>query len=179
MKQTLTATQQQILTTIIHATTSPQRLVQRSRIILGTAQTSNQSAVAREVGVDRDRVRHWLNRWRSAQAELTRLETDHEAGTVRTSVYRQELERLLSDAPRPGAPRTFSEDQKARIIALATDTPEQVGVPVTHWSHELLATTAAAKGIVSSISPAHVGRFLKERHPATPPQPILGTSERQ
>jgi hypothetical protein len=53
MKQTLilTTRQTQCLTDITRASTSAQRLVQRASIILGSARSGNQSAVAREVGV--------------------------------------------------------------------------------------------------------------------------------
>jgi hypothetical protein len=54
---------------------------------------------------------------------------------------------------------------------------EDEGVPVTHWSHELLAQAVVGKGIVKTISAAQIGRFLKERSIATAPKPVLGTSQ--
>lgn len=175
MKQTLTLTtkQTQCLTDITRASTSPQRLVQRANMILGYARSGNQSAVAKAVRVDRDTVRLWLSRWRSVQADLERLETEQ----LSTCLYRRKIECLLSDAPRPGAPPTFSEAQKQQIIALASQTPEQAGVPVTNWSHGLLAQTVTTKGIAQSISPAQVGRFLKGSHVTATPQSLLGTSQ--
>jgi hypothetical protein len=92
-------------------------------------------------------------------------------------MYRRKIESLLCDAPRPGTPATFSEAQKQQIIALASEAPEQAGVPVTHWSPGLLAQTVTTKGIVQSISPAQVGRFLKSSHPTATPQSVLGTSQ--
>jgi putative transposase len=77
-------------------------------------------------------------------------------------MYSQELEALLADAKRPGAPATFTEEQKRQILAVAARKPEDEGVPVTHWSHDLLAQRVIDKGIVKTISPAHIGRFLKE-----------------
>jgi putative transposase len=90
-------------------------------------------------------------------------------------MYRRELETILADAERPGAPATFTEEQKQQIIAVATRKPEDEGVPVTHWSHELLAQTAVDKGIVKTISPAQIGRFLKEGRITTAPKSVLGT----
>lgn len=84
---------------------------------------------------------------------------------------------MLEDADRPGAPATFTESQKQQIIAMATRKPEDEGVPVTHWSHDLLARTVVDKGIVTSISPAQIGRFLKGSHAAASSEPILGTSQ--
>jgi putative transposase len=179
MKQplTLTTKQPQCLTDITRASTSPQRLVQRASMILGYALLGNQSAVAKTVKVDRDTVRHWLSRWRSVQADLERLEAMWQAEQLSAGLYRREIEHLLCDAPRPGAPPTFSEAQKQQIIALASETPEQAGVPVTHWSHGLLAQTVTTKGIAPSISPAQVGRFLKDSHFTATPQSLLGTSQ--
>lgn len=175
MKQPLTLTmkQTQCLTDITRASTSPQRLVQRASMILGYARLGNQSAVANAVGVDRDTVRLWLSRWRSVQGDLERLEAEQ----LSACLYRRKIEHLLSDAPRPGAPPTFSEAQKQQIIALASETPEQAGVPVTHWSHGLLAQTVTTKGIAESISPAQVGRFLKGGHFTATSQSLLGTSQ--
>src|SRR5262249_22169258 len=136
-KLILTQKQSQILTEIIRASTSPQRLVQRAGMIVGYAQssTSNQSAIAREVGVDRDTVRLWLSRWIRSQENLERLEAGFQAGEISAGLYRRGIEDLLADAPRPGTPPTFSEAQRQQIIALASEVPSQAGVPVTHWSH--------------------------------------------
>ena len=179
MKQplTLTTKQTQCLTDITHASTSPQRLVQRAKMILGYARSGNQSAVAEEVKVDRDTVHLWLSRWRSVRADLERLEAMCQAEQLSACLYRREIERLLCDAPCPGAQPTFSEAQKQQIIALASETPEQAGVPVTHWSHEVLAQTVTTKGIAPSISAAQVGRFLKGSHFTATPQSLLGTSQ--
>jgi putative transposase len=179
MKQilTLTTRETQCLTDITRASTSPQRLVQRASIILGYARSGNQSAVAKEVRVDRDTVRFWLSRWRSVQADLEGLEALCQAEQLSAALYRRKIESLLCDASRPGAPPTFSEAQKQQIIALASQTPEQAGVPITHWSHGILAQTVATKGIAQSISPAQVGRFLKGGHLTATPKSILGTSQ--
>jgi putative transposase len=160
-KLILTPKQSQCLSEITRASTSAQRLVQRASIILGKAQSSNQSAIAKAVGVDRDTVGLWLSRWESAQEDLSDLEAKFQAGELSTGLYRRKIEQLLCDAPRPGAPPTFTEAQKQQIIALASEEPSQAGVPVTHWSRELLAQTVPTKGIAPSISPAQVGRFLK------------------
>ena len=179
MKQTLTLTakQTQCLTEITRASTSAQRLVQRASILLGYAHSNNQSAVASSVGVDRDTVHLWLKRWREAAPDLERLEAAYQAKQISAALYRREIEHLLCDAARPGAPPTFSQAQKQQIIALASQTPEQADVPVTHWSHELLAQTVATKGIAQSISPAQVGRFLKGSRLTATPQSVLGTSQ--
>lgn len=162
---TLTAKQRELVSQMAHASTSAQSLALRARIILSLAQVGNKSWVANTYAVGRDTVRRWCQRWLSSQAELDELETAYQAGRLSQVKYRQEMERLLADAERPGAPATFTEEQKRQIIAMATRKPEEEGVPVTHWSHDLLAKTVVDKGIVQTISPAQIGRFLKERDP--------------
>lgn len=175
-KLLLTTTQTKLLQERVHASTSPQRLVERAGIILDSAQSGNKLKVATKYSVGRDTVRRWCQRWRSDQAELDRLEIEHQAGTLSETLYRREIVSILADAPRPGAPATFTEEQKQQILAVAARKPEDEGVPMTHWSHELLAQTVVDKGIVKAISPAQIGRFLKERPLTTTPKSVLGTS---
>jgi hypothetical protein len=66
---------------------------------------------------------------------------------------------MLTDAPRPGTPAPFPEEQQRPILAGAACNSEDEGVPLTHWSHDLLARTLVGKGLVKTISPAHIGRF--------------------
>jgi putative transposase len=176
-KLTPTATQTKLLTDSVRARTSPQRLVQRAGIILDYAKLDNKSSVATKHSVGRDTVRRWCQRWQDCQAELERLEVEHQAGSLSDAMYRRQIEAILDDAERPGAPATFTEEQKRQIIAVATRKPEDEGVPVTHWSHELLVQTVIDKGIVKTISAAQIGRFLKERGITTAPKSVLGTSQ--
>jgi hypothetical protein len=97
--------------------------------------------------------RHWCERWQDSQDELERLEAEHQAGNLSDTLYRRKLASILADAPRPGAPVTKTSEQKRQIIAIATRAPQDEWVPVTHWSHDLLARTVIDKGIVKAISP--------------------------
>jgi putative transposase len=169
-KLTLTPTQTKLVSSLVGASTSPHCVVLRGSLILDSAESGNKSWVATKNSVGRDTVRHWCQRWQSSQAELERLETENHAGILSDPMYRREIETILSDAKRPGAPATFTEAQKQQIIAMAARKPEDEGIPVTHWSHEILAQTVVDKGIVKTISPAQMGRFLKECHTQAPSQ---------
>jgi len=174
---TLTPKQTKLLSNLVRASTSPQGVALRAGFILDYAESGNKSLVATKYAVGRDTVRHWCQRWQSHQAELDQLETKNQTGTLSDTLYRREMETILADAERPGAPATFTEEQKRQLLALATRKPEDEGVPVTHWSHELLAQTAINKGIVKTISAAQIGRFFKECGIATAPKSVLGTSQ--
>ena len=67
------------------------------------------------------------------------------------------------DDDRCGAPPTFTPEQIAAIIALACEHSSQSGVPVSHWTPPELAREAIKRGIVESISPRQVDRFLARR----------------
>lgn len=174
---TFTPKQRKLITSLVRASTTPHGVALRASLILDYAESDNKSLVATKYSVGRDTVRRWCQRWQSYQAELERLETENQAGILSDTLYRREIEAILADAERPGAPATFTEEQKREMIAVATRKPEDEGVPVTHWSHELLAQMVVDKGIVTSISAAQIGRFLKEGGITTAPKPVLGTSQ--
>ena len=69
---------------------------------------------------------------------------------------------MLADAPRSGAPPTFTPEQNCAILALTCQKPQKVDVPITHWSHTELAAAALKVSIVDAISPSQVGRWLRE-----------------
>jgi putative transposase len=67
----------------------------------------------------------------------------------------------LSDAPRSGAPATFTPEVICEIVALSCEDPEVLDLTLSHWSQSELARQAVRRGIVESISHGSVGRFLK------------------
>jgi hypothetical protein len=56
----------------------------------------------------------------------------------------------------------FTAEQTCELIALACRKPAEVEVPLNQWSHTDLAAAAVELAIVESISPSHLGRFLRE-----------------
>ena len=80
----------------------------------------------------RENAVKWRNRYAGASEELTKTEaeTPRKLGSV--------IEKVLSDAPRAGAPCTFTDEQVACIIALACELPESLELPFSHWSPSLL-----------------------------------------
>jgi transposase len=76
-----------------------------------------------------------------------------------------ELERLvedcLRDAPRSGAPPTFSPQQIVSIISIACEKPELCGWPVSKWTSREVAAEAVKRQIVEKISVSHVAQILR------------------
>src|SRR3954447_11644486 len=67
----------------------------------------------------------------------------------------------LDPEQRGGRPRRITDEQRARIVAVAGARPDTLGVPATRWSLPRLADHLAEQGIVQ-VSPAHLGRVLAE-----------------
>jgi putative transposase len=86
---------------------------------------------------------------------------------------RSHIADVLADAPRPGAPPTFTAEQIIHIIALACTPPAESERPIDAWTPRELADEAEKRQIVSSISARSVGRFLKTGRSQAAPQPLL------
>lgn len=77
------------------------------------------------------------------------------------------------DEPRQGAPVKFTAEQVVQIMALACEAPQACGLPISQWSGQELATEAVKRGIVETISPRSVERFLKRSRFKTSSKPVL------
>jgi homeodomain-containing protein len=134
------------LTALARAHSTPQKLAERARIILLAGRGRGVEETAGELAIWRKTVSTWRRRWMDAEAT---------AGVAAR----------LSDAPRSGAPATFTAEVICKIVALSCENPETLDVPISHWSQSELARQAVRRGIVESISHGSVGRFLKSSGP--------------
>ncbi len=112
--------QQDFLQHVVRRTTSAQRLVKRSRIILLAITGIPNTQIAKQVQVDHETVRRWRERWRAAEARLQAIEA-----TGKPKALEQAIEALLTDEYRPGAPSPFTFEQYMQIMALACETPAE------------------------------------------------------
>jgi len=136
---------------------TPARLVERSAIILMSAQGLSNEEQGRRLGVDRQRVRRWRTRWVENEERLAAAEQEG----ARDKDLTKMLQELLADEPRAGGPATFSAEQLTHIIAVACEPPEESDRPVTHWTPRELADEVIKRGIVRTISRRHIDRLLK------------------
>ena len=155
----VTAQQRRVLEPLARARSAPQHLVERCRIVLMSAEGRENADQARALGVDRQRVRRWRRRWAGAQEALAAAEAEGAKGVD----FEALVASVLADEDRPGAPAKFTPAQVAAIIALACEPPAESGLPVSHWTPPELAREAIKRGVVESISPRHVDRFLAKR----------------
>ncbi len=121
----LTETERDTLQRWARRPKSPQSLAQRSRIVLACAEGMTNQAVAANQAVNQATVSKWRRRF-----------------------VERRLDGLV-DEPRPGAPRTITDDDVERVVV---KTLEDKPADATHWSTRDLAKQVG-------MSPASVGRI--------------------
>jgi putative transposase len=137
----------QDLEALLRRRSLPQQLALRARIVLAAADGSNNSQIARSLGLETDTVRLWRNRWLAfAPIPLAELSLDER----------------LSDVPRSGRPIQISAEQRCQIVALACEAPKEAGRPISQWTGREIADEVVKRGILPKISPRHASRLLKK-----------------
>jgi len=122
---TLTTSERSELERLARRPKSAQALALRARIVLGCAESATNSAVAAQLGICGATVGKWRRRF-----------------------VENGLDGLV-DEPRPGAPRTISDEDVERVIAL---TLESSPPDATHWSTRSMGkATGMGQSAVSRI----------------------------
>jgi len=156
---TLCDRQRSILEMAVRQRSCPQAVALRARIVLATARGLGPSEVAAELGCSREVARRWRDRYAAAVAAWGEAPAEWDEATLTDKVLD-----VLEDLERAGAPPKFTPEQLCGIVALACEVrPDECDRPVSHWTARELADEAVKRKIVPSISPRHVGRFLKKR----------------
>ncbi len=163
---TVSPSQLAVLERLLRQQTAPQALVRRIKIVLAAATGQRNEAIAAQLGCSPTTVRLWRGRWAAAESALAAVERT--APDLRATIAA-----VLADAPRPGAPDTFTAEQIVQIVNLACTPPPEAQRPVDAWSHRELAEEAVRQRIVASISPSSVGRFLKTGRSEAAPESVL------
>ena len=106
----------------------------------------------------RQRARYWRKRWRDADGKCAVCER-------------------LADAPRSGAPATYTPEQICAVVAMTCEKPSESERPISQSNQREIADEAIRRGLVPKISQRSVGRFLKKGAPQAPSHPLLANSE--
>jgi len=163
----LTEKQRSILEQIVRRTHCPKIIALRAGLVLAADQGLAPKAAGNRLGCSRELARRWRDRFAMAQAGwASQPPPASDPAIVDDADARLtgQILDVLEDRPRSGPRPTFTPTQLCQIMSLACEKrPEECGRPVTHWTSRELADEAAKRGIVTKISPRHVGRFLKKR----------------
>src|ERR671933_2785973 len=120
---TVTPPQQAVLEGLLRQHSCPQMLALRARIVLAAATGQRNVPLAHDLGCTPKTVTKWRARWAAAEAQLAALDGD-------AAALKRLMARVLADAPRPGAPDTFTAEQIVQIINLACPPPPDAGPPL-------------------------------------------------
>lgn len=161
--------QRAILEKLARSRKTPQRTLERASIVLMSCDDVGNREQARKLGVDRQRVRRWRQRWVERWPVLEAAERED----IRYKDLRIKVLEALSDNYRSGGPPKFTAEQMTQIVALACEKPEDSGLPFSTWTPPELAREAIRRGIVESISPRHLDRFLKGGGCSPSQEPLL------
>jgi putative transposase len=178
---TVTARQHGVLLHLVRAASTAQAVATRARIVLRAADGGSNRGMAAQMGLARNTVQAWRDRW--AAAAETLLAAEAEGGPDDDRALQVVVQGVLADAPRPGAAPTFTPEQLCQLMAIACEPPGDSGRPLSQWTPRELAEEAITRGIVPRISARTVGRFLAagvsgSGRAQTPPQPVLAHAPR-
>jgi len=123
----LTVKLKEVLEQISRCYTQPHWLVLRAKIVLQAATGAGNTAIARRLDTTPDTVRKWRARWLVVAPRLTAAEPLAEP-ELRALVHG-----ALADAPRPGAPDTFTPEQLVQVITVACEDPRASGRESSQW----------------------------------------------
>ena len=160
----LTQRQYELLLKTSHKRSTPQHYHERIHIILKSYQGESQTQIAGDLNLNYETVRLWRSRWIHHYPLLTEYERGIADGGVPDPQLVKKMLFLLSDEPRPGAPRKFTMEQDDYLVALACESPTDYGLIRTNWTHETLAEVAVSKGLFQELSARMVGKLLKKKN---------------
>jgi transposase len=148
----LNVEEKRTLESMSNSRTAPYRKVQRARLVLLAAEGMTNTAIAREVGLQRSMVVQWRQRFIGERV----------VG--------------LEDRPRPGKPRQYTDADRLRVIETACS---QKPVGETHWSVRTLAkATGVGRDTVhqilrqANLKPHRVGTFSLSTDPDFTPKVV-------
>ena len=141
---TILPEQREVLEQLVRTHSTPQQLALCVRMILHAADGVGVRESARELEVWPKTMRYWRKRWRQAAEG-------------------QSVPERLADAPRSGAPATYTPEQICALVAMTCEKPSESERPISHWSQREIADEAMRRGLIANISQRSVGRFLKKR----------------
>jgi len=143
---------------LVKGHTTGQQIARRAQIILLASAGKDSETISKEVGVSQKTVCNWRKRW----LDLEPLPLEEIT-----------VEERLEDLPRAGAPVKITADQRCQLEALACESPEKSGRPISEWTGREIADEMVKRKIVESISPRHAARLLKRCINSPPQKPLL------
>ena len=142
----------------------PSSFKRRLLIIEDGIQGKSKYSTRKKLGISKTKINLWRGRWKENISMLIEASEQGLGGeALKDYELLKMIKDILSDRPRMGAPKSFTLEEEEQIVALACDNPQDHGIEMTNWTHEMLAHVSMAENIVTSISKRHIGNILKKR----------------
>jgi transposase-like protein len=135
--------QRELLEQLVRSHSTPQQLALRARIILQAVEGVGVRESARELGVWPKTVRYWRKRWRQADDKSSVCER-------------------LADAPRSGAPATYTPQQICAIVSMSCEKPSDSERPISQGASAKLPTRPYDAALCRTSRSAQWAFFKKE-----------------
>lgn len=136
--------------------------VKRIKILLQGSKGRSNYSISKDLKVSVKTVASWRRRWALAYEKLLIFERGKSGEGVSDGALLKKMLEVLKDRSRPGTPAQFTLSQKQQIVTIACRKPSEYGLPMTRWTHQMLAEVAQAEKVVESISARYVGEVLKK-----------------
>ena len=136
---------------------APAALVQRAKIVLLSADGASNQAISNTVNLHYNRVGEWRTYFISELPRLKQVESEF------PKKLQAEITRVLSDAPRSGAPRTYSQEQRDFVVSIACNDVTDYGYERSHWCISILTNVVNVQiQECQGMSKSTVWRILQE-----------------
>jgi transposase len=129
---------------LLRRPSTPQGIALRTNIIVLAGQKMPRKEIASRLNIGPHRVTRWTQRWEEGQMAGEPV-----------------LARLV-DRLRSGRPSDITPEQLCQLVALACESPEDHGLPITTWTRHELTAMAIRQGIFTTLSTRHMSRLLKD-----------------
>lgn len=159
----MTALQKTLLEQEFRKRTTQKQFSTRIDLLLRASQGYSNSQISRDLGLTLPTVRSWRCRWESHYEQICAYEKGMGIQGLSSRNYLQVLLNHLRDLPLSCTRKIISMEEEQQIVALDSEKPQDYGIEMTDWTHEMLAKVAIARGIVEKISGRHVGNILKKK----------------
>ena len=146
----LSTSEEELLQHIQRKRSIPEFQKQRVQIVLAAANGLQNKEIAANYALEVNRIGLWRKRW-ATQHQLWKASSP----TLRPAMTESLALQWLADKPGRGRKERITADQRTKIVALARETPEQNGLPITHW--------ARSENMVCCNRWKHAERFWRMR----------------
>ena len=146
----------EILESISRSTKSQARIVKRATIFIMSSDGKSDPEIANAVNLHVNIIGKWRRRFAEAYGMLAGIEKDD------PDKLEESINGLLLDNPRPGAPEDYDANQRALVVTMACQNPNDYGFEISHWSLPCLRIAIEDAGFAPGISESTINRILND-----------------